>query len=251
VYAVGYKFGFMINFLLVQPFIVMWQSRMYVVQANEGHRNVFNQIFVLYSIVLTYAALALALLSPEIVRIMVDPKFASASTVIPIVSLAYVACGVGNYLQTGLYLGNNTRLLGAISAAAAVTSLLLNYALILHYGMMGAAWATVLSFGAVAMGSYWFSQRVFPLRLALGRVAVAMLIGIGLYFLFQWWTPRQYSLSLLLKLVVLAGYPVILWRCRVIAAAETASLAATGAKARVAGLHFLATVFGKKQVYEG
>jgi O-antigen/teichoic acid export membrane protein len=29
IYAVGYKFGYMMNYLVVQPFFVMWQSRMY------------------------------------------------------------------------------------------------------------------------------------------------------------------------------------------------------------------------------
>ena len=45
-YAVGYKFGFMINVLLVQPFFVMWQSRMYAIYSNERHLSIFRQIFV-------------------------------------------------------------------------------------------------------------------------------------------------------------------------------------------------------------
>ena len=37
VYAVGYKFGFMLNFLLIQPFNMMWQSRMYIVYRRADH----------------------------------------------------------------------------------------------------------------------------------------------------------------------------------------------------------------------
>jgi O-antigen/teichoic acid export membrane protein len=249
-YAVGYKFGFMINFLLVQPFSVMWQSRMYAVQANSDHAEILNQMFVLYSLVLTYAALALALLSPEIVRIMVGPKFAPAATVIPIICLAYVVCGVGSYLQTGMYLANKTRLIGAISAVAAMVSLVLNYVLIRHYGILGAAWATVLSFGVVAIGSYRFSQKVFPLRLSLGRVAVAVAIGTGLYLPFQWWTPAAFPVAVLIKLTILAAFPVILWRCRLISAEETAKLASTQGKTVAVWLRFFGGVFGKKQVYD-
>src|SRR4029077_17328391 len=50
IYAVGYKFGFMMNYLFVQPFFVMWQSRMYVIHAQPEHRKIFKEIFALYSL---------------------------------------------------------------------------------------------------------------------------------------------------------------------------------------------------------
>ena len=250
-YAVGYKFGFMISVLLVQPFFVMWQSRMYAIHDNSQYTSIFGQIFVLYSLVLTYAALAMALLSPEIVRIMAGPTFAAAGTVIPIISLAYVVCGVGSYLQTGLYLVNRTGLIGVISAVSAVISLALNYVLIGRYGMSGAAWATVLSFGAVAVGSYWCSRAVCPLGLNLCRVAAGVAIAIGLYLPFQWWTPAALALAVPAKLIALAAFPIILWKVRVLSTAETAAVVATRAKTHaVFSRVFSGGIFGKKRAYD-
>ena len=242
-YAVGYKFGFMINVLLVQPFSVMWQSRMYAIYTNDQHASIFAQIFVLYSFVLTYAALAMALLSPEIVRIMAGPAFAAAGAVIPLISLAYVVCGVGSYLQTGLYLVNRTKLIGVISAASAVISLGLNYVLILRYGMMGAAWATLLSFGAVAAGSYWCSRTVCPLGLDLRRVAAGAGIAIGLYLPFQWWTPASLGMAMALKLIALAGFPIILWISHALSPAEIAAVLATRAKTQAVVSRLVGGVF--------
>ena len=77
IYAVGYKFGFMINFLLIQPFNMMWQARMYLVHRGPDHRKVFGQVFVLYSAVLLFGALGLALFGTDIVRAMADKRYAA------------------------------------------------------------------------------------------------------------------------------------------------------------------------------
>jgi O-antigen/teichoic acid export membrane protein len=243
-YAVGYKFGFMINVLLVQPFFQMWQARMYAIHADKQHVSIFGQIFVLYSLVLTYAALAIALFSREIINLMAGPKFAEAGVVIPVISFAYVVCGVGYYLQTGLYLANRTRLIGVISGIAAVISLALYYVLISAYGLLGAAWATVLSFVTVAVGSYWCSRRVCPLGLDLYRVVAGFAIAIILYLPFQWWAPAGLVLPILAKLIALAVFPLIIWRGRVLSAAEIAAIVATRDKVSA----MLAPVFSKPQL---
>src|SRR5579885_1497588 len=162
IYSLGYKFGFMINFLLVQQFNMMWQARMYVIDGHPDRRKIFAQIFGLYSVLLTFAALGLALFSPEVIRVMVDPRFAASQKIIPVIALSYVFLGVGCYFQLGLYLSNRTGVIGLVSAVAALLNIALNYILVLRYGMVGAAWATVLGFGAIAVGSYYFSKRSMP-----------------------------------------------------------------------------------------
>jgi O-antigen/teichoic acid export membrane protein len=227
IYAVGYKFGFMVNYLLVQPFLVMWQSRMYIIYTKADHAKIFGQIFTLYSMVLTYAGLALALLSPEIVRFMVDPKFSASKDVIPIVAGAYVIWGVGYYVQVGMFLTNRTSVIGAISVAAAGLNLALNYLLIGHYGMLGAAWATLFSFLAIAVANYRFSQRFLPLPLGMRRVAVAMCLGLSLYLVSRWWSPASIAIALLIKILFLCAFPLILWKARILSPAEIGTLAST------------------------
>lgn len=220
VYAVGYKFGFMMNYLLVQPFFVMWQSRMFVIHARPDHPKIFGQFFMLYSLVLIYAGLGLSILSPEIVRVMVGPQFAASQEVIPVVSLAYVLYGVGYYAQVGMFVTSRTNLIGMIGVGAAILNLALNYFLILYYGMLGAAWATLLSFLAMAIGSYWLSNRVYPLPLRVGRVGMAMILGVGFYLLSHWWNPRSLGIVLLIKILLFGSFPIFLWKARLLSALE-------------------------------
>lgn len=226
VYSVGYKFGYMLNYLLVQPFYVMWQARMYVIHAQPEHRRVFSQIFVLYSLVLSFAALGLSLFSPEIVSLMVDAKFAATRDVIPLVAAAYVFGGLAYYVQLGMFLTNNTKLIGYVSAVAACLNLGLNFTLISQFGMTGAAWATLLSFVSLTVGSYICSQRVFPLDLAIGRVGKAMVAAVGLYVLSRYWISGQFWVAVALKAALLGAYVLFVWTAGVLSEPEIDTLRA-------------------------
>ena len=172
IYGVGYKFGYLLSAVVIWPFFMSWHARMYVIYQRPDHEKIFARIFVLYSAVLIFAGLGMCVFSTEVMRFMVDPRYAAGAAVIPVVSLSYVMLGVG-YLRAGGHVPevadrpdrNRSRV------AAAVLNLVANYFLIKHFGMIGAAWATVLGFLAIAVGSYYCSQRVCPTALPIGRVS--------------------------------------------------------------------------------
>lgn len=198
---------------------------MYVIHEQPQHEKIFSQIFVLYALVLTYAALALWMFSPEIVRVMAGPRFLEAQAVIPLVALSYVFCGIGHYVQLGMFLANRTRLIGFVSVVAGILNLGLNYTLISRYGMVGAAWATLLRFVAIAVGSYCFSQSVFPLRLGVGRVLTGVLLSVCVYLVGQRGVPGWPWGTLAIKGLLLASFPILLWKLRILSAAEIGTVA--------------------------
>lgn len=211
IYSIGYKFGFMINYLLVQPFTMMWQTRMYLVGERPDHAAVFKRIFVSYSVMLIYGGLAVSMLSPEIVTFMVDRRFVASQDVIPLIALSYIFYGISMYLQTGLLLANKTRVIGLVGLASAALNLVLNYFLIIRFGIFGAAWATVLSFAAIAVGNYWQSQRALRLQLGMGGIVLALMTSVGIYLLSRWWVPPSWEVSLAVKLLFLAALPLLAW----------------------------------------
>jgi O-antigen/teichoic acid export membrane protein len=232
-YAVGYKLAFMINYMLVQPFYAMWQARMYSIYEHAEHAKIFRLIFVFYSLGLTYAALGIAVFSPEVVRVMADPKFAAGQDVVPVVAFAYVFYGIGSYVQLGMFLANKTKAIGAVSSVAAVFNLALNYVLVGKWGMIGAAWATLLGFAAIAAGSYWFSQRVLPLDLGLPRVAMAMLLAVVFYLGSAVLVSSQTSMlvAVAIKAALLLVFPAVVWNTAVLTASEKDTLLSTTAQA--------------------
>lgn len=222
-YAVGYKFAFMLNFLLIQPFNFMWQARLYIVYQRPDHRKIFSQVFVLYSMALVSGGLVLAMFGSEIVNTMADQQYAAAGRVVAPVALAYVFLGIGYYLQLGMFLADRTVRIGLVSAFAAVVNLALNEVLITRFGMIGAAWATVMGFLAMAVGTYYCSQRVGTLVLPIGRVLTGLAAAVGVFVLGQALrlTP---GLAVAVKAALLLGFPVLLWAIGVLSHDELATL---------------------------
>ena len=232
VYAVGHKFGYMLNYLIVQPFFVMWQSRMYAIHAQPEHRQIFRQFFSMYSMGMTYVALIMALFSPEVIAAMVEPKFAASRDVIPVVALAYVFYGLSYYAQLGMFLTDRTRNIGLIGIPVAALNLLLNYVLIGRYGIMGAPWATVASYAFLMCVSYFYSQRALRLPLGFGRAGAGILSAACVYALCRWWFPKPGGAAILVKAAFLAAFPVVAWKTGMLAPSAADTLLAAGASAR-------------------
>jgi len=93
----------------------------------------------------------------------------------------------------------------------AVLTLVLNYVLVPRYGIFGAAWAPVAGFVALALGSYYCSQRVLPLKLGQKRVALAMAIGLGIYLVSLNFSGNHHLPGLALKTAFLCSFPFLIW----------------------------------------
>jgi len=215
VYSVAYKFGFMLNFLLIQPFNMMWQARMYMIYRRPDHEAVFGHVLVLYSTVLIFAALGIALFSPNIMAVMVNAKYAGSVAIVPVISLGYVFLGLGEYLQMGMFLTGRTSSMATMSSAVAALTLILNYELIPRFGILGAAWATVAGFIALAIGSYWCSQRVLRLKLGMRRVILSLAMAFGIYLLSRKLRFPVPAADLVTKIALISIFPALLWMMRV------------------------------------
>jgi O-antigen/teichoic acid export membrane protein len=145
-----------------------------------------------------------------VVRLMVNPRYAAGAQVVGVVALAYVFLGIGYYVQLAMFLGHRTGLVGGVSTVAAVINLGANYFFISRFGMMGAAAATLLGFLALAVGSYYCSERVFAMHLPVRRVAQALCVAIALYLLDQRLKLGSLAWALILKCLLLAGFATVL-----------------------------------------
>ena len=162
IYAVGYKFAYIISLLIVQPFQLMWEPQSYEISKRDNAPALFSQVFALYSVALIAVAFLLSLSIHEIFDLMVDPKFASACQYVSLIAFAYVVQGMGLYFEAGLLIRKKNLLLSTIGAVSTVICLLLNSVLIYFGAAWGAAWATFFSFAFLALATYVFSARAYP-----------------------------------------------------------------------------------------
>ena len=211
VYALGYKFGFMLSFLVVQPFDMIWSARMYEIANKENAGVLFSRILRYYCLLMVSVGLGISLIIKEIVRLVAPPAFHEAYKIVPVVLLAYVFQGTFRYLLSGLYITKKTAYVGAISCITLATNLLLNYALIPHYRGMGAAFATVLSFFVMASLTYLVSQRVYPIPYRLSSLFVPVGFAASIYLASTGLAISSLFLSVGVKTLLFLLFPVALY----------------------------------------
>lgn len=174
IYALGYKFGFMLNMLAVAPFLQMWEAQMFVVEKEANAKAVYARIFEYFAAALLLVLLGISIFIRDIIRLVASPEYGSAWKIVPLVSLAYVFNGWSQYFRLGMLLTRKTKPIGIIMAGSGVLTLVLYFFLIRSYHAIGAATATLLAFAFMMVWTYAASQKLFPIPYDMKRIGVIL-----------------------------------------------------------------------------
>jgi O-antigen/teichoic acid export membrane protein len=131
--------------------------------------------------ILAFVGLSLTLFAREIFDI-VAPKFNDAYLAVGPLALGGALYGISTLLMTSLSITRKTVHLAALTIAAAGLNIVLNFALIPPFGIVGAGLATTGGYGALALSYYWLTQRLYPTpyepRKVLTMFAAATVLGL-------------------------------------------------------------------------
>jgi O-antigen/teichoic acid export membrane protein len=211
VYHVGYTLGGAVKFAL-SAFEPAWgpfvYSRLKHPDAPRTLARVATYAFAAFVmmglLVSVFARELLTLLTPK------NPALRAGAPVIPVVVLAYLLHGVFLLTSVGIGIAKAARRYPLITAVAAGVNLAANFALIPRFGMMGAAWATVLSYACMAALGYALSRKLYPIPFEGRRLAGVALFGAISYVL-SLLAPAALPPALGVKLLALAAFPAALW----------------------------------------
>jgi len=206
VYHAGYMIGTAVKFAL-SAFEPAWQPFVYAQLRKPDAATTLARIVTYAFASFVSVGLGVAVLSRELVQLMTAPEFHAAAGIVPVVTLAYVLHGTFLLTSIGIAIRKKTGYYPFITAIAATCNISANLLLIPRIGMMGAAWATVLSYGVMAALGLWISQRLYPMPLEwprLGRVTGAA----AACYLLSLLAPQALLPALLVKCVTLASFPV-------------------------------------------
>jgi O-antigen/teichoic acid export membrane protein len=208
-YSVGYRFGQTITFVAM-AFQLVWSPFVFLHQTKDDAGPLFARVATYYVVGLGLAALGLHVFSRELTTVMTGPQFRGAQAVIGIVALSQYFLALNNLATAGILIRQRTSLVAGVVTLAAAINVGLNFYCIRRWGMVGAAWTTLIAYFVQLVGSLTASQRVFSIpferRRIVGFVGVAALIAwIGvLPDTGSMWVDVALKLSLFLLFPVLA-----------------------------------------------
>jgi len=149
---------------------------------QSGVKSKIRQFNYSYIIISGFIVFGIAFFSGEITSFFIDSKYANASKIIPVLSLAYFFSIVSGLYNWMIIQEKKTFQMMIIVMIIAGFNIIVNILLIKQYGMYGAAWATVLSFLLSLIIKYFYAQKCYFISLNWFKISAYAVILIIIYF---------------------------------------------------------------------
>lgn len=224
-YDLGYRISGVVNMFIIMPFNLALMPLAYKVYQQEGDKRYFSKLLTYLTLILVWAGLALSLFSENIIKIFaLNADYWGAAAVIPVIVFSYVFFGMRIVATLGMLLTKNTKSLAFITILASLLNIILNIIFIPRWGMMAAAYTTLISFIFLYWISYIVSQKFYRIPYENMKVVVIISIGVCLYIV-SLAVNLNYWLDILFKLLLILAFPLILYLLKFFEKREIESLA--------------------------
>ncbi len=189
-YGVGYRFPFMLNFLILSSFGRIWYgASMYDIAKQEGSQETHAKITTYFVTLYMVGQYLLAILAPTIMRILTAPDYFESWKVMQIVALGCSLYSIHPFFTSGAFLKDKTWYLPISHVIPALLNIGLNWYFLPRYGYIAAAWVTVATYFAYSFLNYLICRAFYPIKFEFGRmgallgICVLLVIGSDLLWL--------------------------------------------------------------------
>lgn len=229
-YALGYKFGMLVELVLVLPFQKAWNPYYFSVADKPEGRTVFGRVLTYYVALIGLGVGLLSACGEPLIRVLAHPDYYAAASVIPMIALSYGLSGLVMCLSTGLIVTHKTRIVALVAVIGAAVNTALNIVLIGPMGMMGAAISTLATFAVTFGLTCWAVTRWYPVPVELKRLAKVVASAAGLCLLAFGLQIESPQLELLARASVVLTLPLLLFVVRFFSEEELHTIKAVVAR---------------------
>lgn len=205
-FSFGYKIASVIPILLTGPIKKVSGPEVYeLIDRPDECRGRIRQLTLVMLIFLTLFALALSVLSKELVMIMAAKSFASSHEVVFVLSMSYVLIGVAGIVVTAIQISKKTWLITITWTASAVINVLMNLWLVPLFGKAGATYATLITMLFILVLYFVFAEMVYRVRFQYKKYLSILLLASLIHYGAILVDSGSVMLNILLKAAVLVG----------------------------------------------
>lgn len=203
--AIGiYGVGYTIADLAIQlPLGILTMAAIPVVVGTFENKSktetstLLKKLLCVYFIVLTPIAFGIAALSKDIINIVAGEAFRQTAIILPWVVAGVFFFGLSQIVNIPFQLKEKPYLLVYLIFSSAILNIVLNLFMIPRFGILGAAYATLIAYFIYCIVSYRLVTRIFTLSLPWVVIGKSFLASIGmfltLYFVTSVLTPSTGS----------------------------------------------------------
>jgi len=208
IYALGYKFGFILLLLAWDPFENFWDAEKYKTYLRYDAKYIYQKVFKITSTILIFMGLCISIFAKDLIRIMADPQFLDAYRIAPIIIIAYILQAWTKYCSMGIFLERKTMLIAYGEIIGVLLITIAYFTLIPAYGMYGAAWSTVAGFAARFYWTNHMSTKLYNMELPWNTIFLTGLLAI-LTYLISILSPDGLVLSMLFRMALVVIFILV------------------------------------------
>jgi O-antigen/teichoic acid export membrane protein len=229
-------------YVVMTAFNLAWPQWHYSRLSNPvEHKKLVARSGTYFIALCVFLMAVMAAVMPLMIRVLLhSPSYWSVGPTTLILTLANVLYCLYYVLWVGCNVAKKNRRVPFITAIASASNIALNFLLIPKYGMVAAAWTTVLGFAILAAGVYVLSRQYYPIKYEWARFIKIALAG-GVAMAAAWGMARLVGLQVDLPFVqvvvrelavvpTLLLFPFTLWATRFLTPGERRALGAGTAR---------------------
>ena len=183
IYSVAFQIGRLINMLVLSVFMV-YGPMIFAMLKEDAKKNVprIEQFQSFYFHAIIGMAFIISIFSPELFQLLVDEKYHSGISLVPVIAFAFALGGIRKLYATLIYYHKMTLLISLGGILQALLNFGLNILLIPHFAGKAAAWSKLFSMLFVAVYFWLLSRKYEPLRIdwrAMRATLFILLVCLG------------------------------------------------------------------------
>ncbi len=217
IYQANFKIG-VFMMLLVSMFDQAWRPFFLAHAKEPDAKQTFARVLTCFAALGTWFLLGLSFLMPPIIQSnllgnfhLISPNYWAGLHIIPLVLTGYFCYGLYVNFMVGPVITKKTHILLWITLLGAVVSITTNLTLVPHLGILGAGWAVALSYGAMAVALFRFTQQHYTLPYEYKKLAVIGLACAASAVCVYAFRAQSAGTVLTVKIILLTLYPLWMW----------------------------------------
>lgn len=211
IYSANYRFGSAL-LLVVIAFRTAWQPFFLKVAKLPDAKRIYSKVLTYFLMVGAAIVLFVSYYFKYMARIPVAPgktllgsAYWDGIIIIPVILSSYLFYGMYVNMTVGIYIEKKSQLMFIFSGLAAIVNVGSNLYLMPQFGMMGAAFATLLSYITMSLAILIANQRIYPVRYEWDRIIILFMYLAAMLSLLY-----LFDLSFLERTLLVFGSPFLL-----------------------------------------
>ena len=206
IFSIAFKFGMLINILLVTPMQLAWLPMMYKLGTDTKSTRYYRDFAYYYTIIASLVFILIAIFREQLLLALTTADYLTGAKYIPMVAAAYLINGYRHFFMSGSAIKDKTSFLGYASIMTIIINLLLNNWLIGSFGIWGAVFTTLLSYIILSVTILMASQTIIKVNWGWPKISGVMLCMVIFILIHEYIISSNFLPNWTLKSIIFIGY---------------------------------------------